>query len=91
MGKKKKAHLEDEEEVETVVGSPDDSLIDHTFGPSLEHLGRGTAIVVVALNRLTGEVEIDGVLSTPMETWAALSAAEQQAAHRVSASLPDLD
>ena len=72
MGKKKKASAESE------------TGFWHEFEDSLEHLKQRRAIVVVTLDRVSGEVEIDGAMATPAEAWYALSRAEQQVREALS-------
>ena len=49
----------------------------HEFEESLEHLRDRKAIIVVVLDRATGDVEVDDTMSTPAETWYALDCAAQ--------------
>lgn len=74
MGKKKLPKMEDDDEIVEVIGGENDGLWKE-FGDSLEHLRNGKAIIVVTLDRATGNVEVDDKLSTPAETWYALDRA----------------
>jgi hypothetical protein len=69
---KKKLKLEAEE---TVVGHPDDVLINHEFEQSLENAFAEKAVVVLTLDRRTGRVHADMMLSNPLEAWAICSQA----------------
>lgn len=62
----------------------------HEFEDTLEHLKTRTAIVVVTLDRVSGAIEIDSSLSTPAETWYALSRAEQEQQEVLSPTPPDM-
>ena len=55
----------------------------HEFELTNEHLKHRHATIVITLDRMTGEVEIDGAMSTPMETWGALDSALALACLRV--------
>ncbi len=77
MGKKHKRvkDMEPDDEIEEadqpeVLDGPEGFW--QEFGPSLEHLRAGKAIVVLTLDRATGQVSVDDTLSSPMETFAIL-------------------
>lgn len=59
------------------------------FEDTLEHLKQRRAIVVVTLDRVSGEVEIDGAMTTPAEAWYALSRAEQKVRDALSPEAAD--
>lgn len=61
------------------------------FEDTLEHLRTRRAIVVISMDRLTGEVQIDGAMSSPAETWYMLSKGEQAQAEVLEPSVPDDD
>lgn len=81
MGKKKKVYdvESDDEVVETYVGDPADLLIPHTVEQGLEMAFAAKAVVVLTLDRKSGTLHIDESLSTPMETWAMIGRALEDA------------
>jgi len=85
MGKKQKAS--DDEPIPVM-----DPAVElgrwHEFEPSLEHLRTTKAIIVVTLDRLTGEVEVDDKLSTPAETWYSLDRAATERAAVLDGTRP---
>lgn len=63
-------------EEETVAGDADDLLIPHTFERSLENAFAERAVVVLTLNRATGETTVDYSCSNPLEAWAMCQAGD---------------
>ena len=85
MGKKKNrvCDMEPDDEIETEVGDSTDVLVPHTFEQGLEMAFAEKAVIIVTCDRRTGRVNIDGSLSTPMETWAVLARAVEISAVEV--------
>jgi hypothetical protein len=83
--------IEEDDEVETEVGSPDDVLIPHEVVHGLEMAFADRAVVVLTLDRASGQVSVDESLSTPMETWAIIGRALESASEVAALPLYDDD